>query len=632
MPETVIRTTVLRPAGSPGGRNNWFNFDRLSEGFRWLLIVGFSCLVAYATYDGLYQLIAANIVNGKPPPAVHLLIGVSSSLLVLTIIYTLQRMRAERIFWRRVSWFAAYFVLVLLSIGIGFGFYWKYLNSSDVELREQRDALLQVGDTLDSASQQVATLLSATAALKNTSQAKAQEEMAHGHTCDEKGAGNGPRTALRQNDAAEADELNTFVRDNGGFVAADVERLKNDLASISKLEPAAQAQRTVQLNNEIKQITDRYNRFRTQPRLKQMRDRAQRRLETKAWFDTNRAIFTCPDPALESDLRRVINAVDVLSATTLNPPQIKEVQESRATLEAFKRLAGSIWSILPAKSSIGQAFAVSRWFANDARPPASAAPDQARPAQVEARPAQVEAVPTLESGDIPALVVAAFVDFCLFIVTRRPRGLLENSPRTRALSLALRTLNRTIDADTLFNDYVFSALRTYYIFAPKGVPLGAPNAPDRPQRRQDRLMALAFAALDRADIGLIEKVRFPWWLRPQEKLIHRGRIYLKGHNEFDVYRLAPGALQEMIGALVLNPEEPIAPTEREATVAVDPRTRRRDQGGMRETRLNGPRGPATSDPIEEAGPSEDMPPDAASPAATPPTAPPPRKKPPGRPF
>ena len=588
MSETVIRRTVAPSAGVPGGPNNWFRAEWLPDGFRLFLIGGFGLLANYATYDGLYQLIAANIVDGHPPLPVHLLIIFSSSLLILAIIYVLQRMRTSRKFWPRASWFAAYLVLALLSVGIGFGFYWKWLNSSDVEIRGQRDALIQVDSALDAANRQVATLLKATAALKISSVKKAKDETDNGHTCDDKGKGNGPRTALRQKDAADADELNRFVADNTDFLAKDTGQLKADLASVSKLEPEAQARRTVQLNTEIREIADRYNEFRSQKKLKEMRNRTQARLNTKDWPDTNGALFKCPDPDLESDLRRVINSIDVLTASVLNPPQIKEVGQSRATLEAFRRLAGSFWSLIPAASSIEETLGVSHWLSRNTPQPASSGPNPPRTTQVEA-------IPTLESGDVPALVVAAFVDFCLFIVTRRPRGLLDDGSRTRALSRALRRLDRTINADILFNEYVFSIGRSDYIFAPVAVSPGLPTDPDRKLRARDRIMALAFATLGRSDIGLFEKVRFPGRFKAREAMVKRGREYLKNHDDFAVYKLSRGALQELIGALLLDSDAAAAPPDTEVAPTGDRRTRRSDDAGMRDSRSNGPASRASSD-------------------------------------
>jgi hypothetical protein len=617
--ETVTRRTVVYPAAaSRPSRFGGGNKKVLQEWFRLLLVAGFGALAAYATYDGLYQLIAANTEGGKPDVAVHALIIFSSSLLILMIIYVLGLMRASHQLLGKAGFAVIYLILVFLSVALGFGFYWKLLNSGDAQRGEERTVILRVRSTLEFASRQIANVTSKSTALKNYSANKANEEVSKGFTCDNiTGPGAGSRRDLRQADAADAAEVNTFISSNTDFMDGDIGRLISMSDEIGKVTKAEEHKKNIdRLNSEIKLITDRYNKFQEMSQLKVFGERIQTRLATKEWLDKKGARFKCPDLVLEDMMRSVVTSIQTL--TPLNDiPDIPTIVGAKATIEAFTRLGNSLINVLSLASSAPFQSRISEWLDEKLGVHKAQAPEKEALVQISEQPRK-----GLRTDDFPALIVAAFVDLCLFVSTRRSRRydrpILEDTDLARGLARDLRKLDRNLKAEDLFNDYVFSKRGGDYVFVPVGVPLGKADDPERDQRMRDRAMALAFVSLDRAEIGLLRRAWFPSRFFPRSALLARGHGYLENHGEFVVYRFFRNSLQEIISALVLYPqdEEAWSPPPTGASSGAP-----KDQGRDRTSREppRGGDGPAGSQSQGSAPPGASEPPRASgSPRGKPP--------------
>ena len=90
------------------------------------LIVCLAGLSWFATYVGMLELIAAN--TGDVSLAHKIAIGFAVATLMLMILYILDALFSPISWWLRVLYIFGYVLLTLISVGFGFGFYWKVLE------------------------------------------------------------------------------------------------------------------------------------------------------------------------------------------------------------------------------------------------------------------------------------------------------------------------------------------------------------------------------------------------------------------------------------------------------------------------------------------------------------------------
>ena len=80
-----------------------------------------------ATYVGMLELIEANL--GDLPLIHKIIIGFSVAMLMTMIIWLLDKMFSPTDGFTRACYIAGYLFLSVISVGFGFGFYWKVLES-----------------------------------------------------------------------------------------------------------------------------------------------------------------------------------------------------------------------------------------------------------------------------------------------------------------------------------------------------------------------------------------------------------------------------------------------------------------------------------------------------------------------
>ncbi len=102
------------------------------------LVVGLGALSWVATYVGMLELIEANM--GDLPLLHKLIVGFSVAMLMTMIIWLLDQMFAPIGAFTRLSYVAGYIFLTIISVGFGFGFYWKVLES-----RAEFDPIRRIG-------------------------------------------------------------------------------------------------------------------------------------------------------------------------------------------------------------------------------------------------------------------------------------------------------------------------------------------------------------------------------------------------------------------------------------------------------------------------------------------------------
>ena len=92
-----------------------------------VLIVGLAGLSWVATYVGMLELIESNM--GSLPLVHKLIIGFSVAMLMTMVVWLLDQMFSPIDWFTRLSYIFGYVFLTIISIGFGFGFYWKVLES-----------------------------------------------------------------------------------------------------------------------------------------------------------------------------------------------------------------------------------------------------------------------------------------------------------------------------------------------------------------------------------------------------------------------------------------------------------------------------------------------------------------------
>ncbi len=94
---------------------------------RAVLLVGLGVLSWVATFVGMLELIEANMGN---LPLVHkAIIGFSVAMLMVMVVWLLDQIFSDIGWMTRGLYVAGYVFLTLISVGFGFGFYWKVLES-----------------------------------------------------------------------------------------------------------------------------------------------------------------------------------------------------------------------------------------------------------------------------------------------------------------------------------------------------------------------------------------------------------------------------------------------------------------------------------------------------------------------
>jgi hypothetical protein len=522
-----------------------------------VLILGLGALSWVATYIGMLELIQANM--GSLTLSTKLVIACSVAMLMTMIIWLLDQLFAPLPFATKAAYLVGYLFLTAISVGFGFGFYWKVLESRSEATRSASSAVTQIQGSLVTAASRLDQLTQTLTGLTALSSQKAIEERDFGTSCPNSRPGDGPRRKLRDDDAAKFGFASSFVEGRAGAVKADLSALDGALKKIATNDPSTfgtDGTRNAFMKNlerRLEMTATKFNAFRSDPQLRQIRaDLADR--STTTLFPTGRGngTFSCPDPQLQTALRGVVTAIDQLPE--LAKPNIATVEGSQAVIEAFRRLSASGFGVL--------AF----------NPPPAA--DQMRELQKRAvRQAEtnggVAPVATgmqggLTQRDYIPLAIALFVDLCLLLVSiGRPMNRMENLvPRMRAAEQGpiYQILSRFSDIHRdpeirekfeIFRHVVFDFNGDYYV----AVPLNAPGKRN-PQEAQEllqqaHLLANLFSSFEKEKIftRVINPLLSNGAIR--RKLRRQGSSFADA-EAFRVYRFRDGAWSEIILGAVMG--------------------------------------------------------------------------------
>ncbi len=523
------------------------------------LMLGLGALSWVATYVGMLELIQANM--GNLDFTTKVVVGFSVAMLMTMIIWLLDQMFAPHPFGVKLAYVAGYVFLTIISVGFGFGFYWKVLESRSEASRSAESAVSQVQTALLAGSARLDQLQSTLEQLTQISQEKAIIERERGASCPNSRPGDGPRRRLRDDDAARFSFASNFVKGRSTKVKADMKGLDGDLKKITGSDPSTFDKVTGTRNKFLQALSRKleltatsFNAFRTDPQLRQIRSELSERAN-RSTFPTGRGnrTFSCPDGQLQSALLGVVRAIDQLPE--LGKPEIATVEGAQAVVEAFRRLTAT-----------GQGLLVFKL------PPSA---DELRALQKQA----IRSVSNnrqngasysglaqggLSQRDYIPLSIAMFVDICLLLVSigrpmNRLGGLVpkmreaEQGPVYQILSKFddIHRDQKIREKFEVFRHVVFDFNGDYYV----AVPLDAPRNrnPDEVKNLQleAHLLSNLFASFEKEKI--FSRVYNPLLSRKtiQKKLWRQGSKFAAS-QAFRTYRFRDGAWSDIILGAVMG--------------------------------------------------------------------------------
>lgn len=575
---------------------------------RSVLIGGLGTLSWVATYAGMLELIEANM--GDLPLVHKLIIGFSVAMLMIMIIWLLDQLFKPHPFVAKALYATGYVFLTVISVGFGFGFYWKVLESKGEASRSAESAVGSVQSSLHAASTRLEQLQATLIQLTQVSTEKAELERTKGLSCPNSKPGDGPRRKMREEDAQRFQFSSEFVKGRVASVRSELSTLNDDMIRIVSDDPATIDPKTGTRNEFMRSLSRKldltvtgFNAFRTDPQLKQMRADLADRAERTAFSDNRGGTFACPDPQLQTALRGVVKAIDQLPA--LEKPQIAAVEGSEATIEAFRRLTTTFYGLLSFKLPPS---------AEDMRDLQKKAVQSVENGQPEARGFSTEQG-GLSKRDYVPLAVALFVDLCLFLVSmvQAPRhrlsGLLpkmqnaENGPVIEILS-RFNDIHRDQQVRAsfeIFRHVVFDMNGDYYV----AVPLDAPPALEPAEREELRveaqLLANLFASFEKEKI--FKRTLLPTTGSIQKRLKRQGSKFAAS-EAFRVYKFTDGAWSDIILGAVMGAAKRAENDKRAFPSAhLRPRPLESDMAAVKSAPVASLAAPAAPRPAPVAGPS-----------------------------
>lgn len=530
------------------------------------LVVGLGVLSWVATYVGMLELIEANM--GDLPVAHKIIIAFSVAMLMVMVVWLLDQLFAPNPLITKVFYAVGYVFLTLISIGFGFGFYWKVLESRSESSRSAESAVTQVQSSLHAASTRLDQLSTTLVQLTQISTTQSDVERAKGTSCPNSKPGDGPRRKLREDDAARFSFASEFVKGRAGQVKTELGALDAELIKISANDASLIDAKSGTRNEFMKALGRKldltvtgFNAFRTDPQLRQIRTDLAERAERTTFADSKGGTYACPDPQLQTALRGVVRAIDQLP--DLEKPKIAAVEGSEATIEAFRRLTATFYGALSFKLPPS---------ADELRDLQKKAVQSVEAPSLANRTVLSEAAGLSKRDYIP-LAIAAFVDFCLLLVSMgRPAnrlGSLVAKMREAEKGPVIQILSRFNDIHRdpairqnfeIFRHVVFDFNGAYYVAVPLDAPYrfkkthssnGIGTAQVEELQQEAHLLVNLFASFETEKI--FSRVYTPLLSTKaiQKKLWRQGSKFA-GCEAFRVYRFKDGAWSELILGAVMG--------------------------------------------------------------------------------
>jgi len=532
-----------------------------------VLVIGLGVLSWVATYVGMLELIEANM--GEIDIATRVVVGGSVAMLMVMIIWLLDQMFQPIGLFTKLVYAAGYVFLTLISVGFGFGFYWKVLESRSEASRSGENAVMQVKSGLYAASARLGQLETTLTELTQISTEQAETERSRGTTCPASRPGDGPRRRMREDDAARFGFAANFVKGRVGQVKGEMTALDADLARIASRDATTIDKATGTRNEFLKGLGQKlelaatgFNAFRTDPQLRQIRADLAERADKTVFPDTKGGTFACPDAKLQTALKGVVRAIDQLPE--LPKPQIATVEGSEAVIEAFRRLTATLvgamtFRLPPSADDLRelQRKAVQSAEAGGAAKALSVGAEQAG----------------LARRDYIPLAIALFVDLCLLLVSmgRTTDRMSALVPKMRAAERGpiypILSMFSEIHRDPeirekfeVFRHVVFDFNGDYYVAVPLNAPynlrrgrydLGYSSDAAADLQLEAHLLANLFASFEQERI--FSRVYNPLLTtRSIQKKLWRQGSKFAGADAFRLYRFKKGAWSDIILGAVMG--------------------------------------------------------------------------------
>lgn len=555
---------------APFESGDWIEAEQEPRDWKKLfLVLGLGALSWVATYVGMLELIESNM--GDLPLVHQVIIGFAVAMLMTMIIWLLDQIFSPISLTTKIVYIFGYLFLTLISVGFGFGFYWKVLESRGETTRSAEAAISQVQTALHAGSTRIEQLSETLEQLTVVSASKAVEEREKGTSCPNSSPGDGPRRKLRDADAQKFAFAGDFVKGRVGAIRGEIAGLDAELKKVvdsaqSTIDPKSGNRNEFMrsLNRRLDMTVAGFNAFRTDPQLGQIRSDLAARAEQTVFPDGSGRTFACPDVQLQTALRGVVRAIDQLPE--MQRPQIAALEGSEATVEAFRRLAATLQGALvfelpPSADELRalQKKAVQSVSESAAR---AASPVLSQPVGLSKR-------------DYIPLAIAVFVDFCLLLVSigrpvNRLNGLVplmreaERGPMIKILS-RFNDIHRDPEIRQnfeVFRHVVFDMHGAYYVAVPLDAPyrpngragqggLGDGSSDAQELQHEAHLLANLFSGFERQKIFTRVYNPFLSTKAIQKKLWRQGSKFA-GCNAFRVYRFRDGAWSDMILQAVMG--------------------------------------------------------------------------------
>ena len=562
------------------------------------LVAGLAILSWVATYVGMLELIEANMGN---LPILHkIIIGFSVAMLMTMVVWLLDQIFQPHNFLTKLAYVGGYLFLTIISVGFGFGFYWKVLESRGEGTRGAETASAQVQAPLQTAAARLESLQTTLVRLQEMSQSKAEIERTSGTSCPNSRPGDGPRRKLRDDDAGRFAFASDFVKGRIGQVKGDMAAIDGELAKIvaddkSILDKNGTRNEFMKsMSRRLDSTVTNFNAFRGDPQLKQIRTELAERAEKSSFTDTLGKLYSCPDQQLSTMIRSVVASIDALPV--LDKPKITTVEGSDATIEAFRRLTATFYGLLSFKlpPSSDELRELQKRAVTQAEQTAGGRPPVMAMEQVGQG--------GLSKRDYVPLAIAIFVDLCLLLVSMgkgrsRLQGLVpkmkeaERGPVIQILSRfnEIHRDRQIRENFEIFRHVVFDFNGDYYA----AIPLIAPYSVDRRRpnaygpadiealQQEAHLLGNFFTSFE--NDRLFSRVMMPLipTSRIQKKLWAQGSKF--AHAEaFRLYKFKDGAWQEMILGAIMGAAKRVDSEKRSRRIENDVFTRH-TPGFVRET-------------------------------------------------
>lgn len=511
-----------------------------------LLIIGLALLSWVSTYSGMLELIIAN--TGELETIYRVAIGFAVAMLMLMIIYLLDALFSPISWGLKTIYAFGYVFLTLISVGFGFGFYWKFLESRAEATRSAEAAITHVQGELQKGFTRLDQLQSTLDTLTAMSLRKARDERARGNTCPNSRPGDGPRRRLRDADATNFAFVSEFIKDRSKTVKGELDGLSGDIAKVltkdrSTFDSTSGTRNTFMraLNRKLDLTVTRFNALSSDPQLVEHRTNLAERSE-KTVFTSGGTTFSCPDVQLQTALRGVVKAID--SLPQIEKQQIAAVEGSEAIVEAFRRLTttaiGAMQFKLPPSPEELRARQKEAIKAADRRPVATAAPNAQEAG--------------LGTRDYIPLFIALFVDLCILLVSiNRPINrfqmllTLVHEAKDGPIAEILEKFHDTHMGGLrqefeIFQHVVFDFLGDYYVAVPLSV-----------NRVDARYLANLLVSLEGK--GIVDRVMLPPNFMVRRKLAKQNSSFA-GESHFRLYRFRDGAWSKLVLDAILGTDAP----------------------------------------------------------------------------